>query len=304
MVDVVEGETLRDHLVAAVGGLPEFSAWQFVEAAIEALDDADTPRTPLCPCREPPPISSDRTDCARRRSARRPSAPRAARYARTAPLAGRIPTLAQLDTRTDEREPRGHDRAAPHADLPPRPSPLLTDRFARGPGPPPGTNRRSRPGCNAVHRYCRRDRRGRRPDRPPQPKEPLLDARLPPSPLSHEYRQPPSHRNPAAACRAPNAPPSSNGPARTPDTDDDYRPVASAMDEAQVAIIPVGTKSVAETPAPTAAPGRRPGSRTRHAPLPHRPRRRITGVRSRPHAAARNRLSANRCGVPRARRVR
>ena len=232
--DVVESDVLRDRLTLKMAAAPEFIAWQFVDAAIGCLQ-AGAP-------------STAGLDLAPERASVLPST--ATQPLSTGPepqtssseLARRIPTLLAHDRRAPTPRPdvppavdaaqRALERAllsAVNATTDPAPDDgALPTRFAMAASSVAEADVQIVPRGDAVT---------------------LIDARLPPLPLTERapkpgMRLPRVSRVAALKWAEPEA-----------GEDADYRPIGSALDEAQVSIIDKATQSEAQARAERRALG-------------------------------------------------
>ena len=261
--DVIESDVLRDRLTVAVAAAPEFMAWQFIDAALGCLDAGAQATTPI----------SNTTAIA----AARPDGPTlpppdaAAQPVRE--LAQRIPTLLAIAGRPAAR-PAAAQLVAPTApDL----------GLAVGPSPVDlAQNALSLALIGAVHSAEEQAAAAAARDADDleatrfataatgieeaevqiivrRPATSLIDTRLPPSPLTERGA---AHGLHPRVHRAPTL--NSADPAADRDDDDaDWRPRASALDEAHVAIIPTSMQSGARSRAERRALGVAP-ERERH----------------------------------------
>ncbi len=269
-IDVIESDVLRVHLTSALAAQPAFMAWQFVDAARACLEaaqhaagDAKASRSsPVIDAAfftvEPEPTvkSSPDVDLSRQMqtaaSRRAPLSELAVGHV----LATRIPTL-QAHERKGQEKPLAalgtNDRLALSA--PPSPEPEILRQPNSVASEPTGDllARLVPTSVDPTDTIFQTEAAGIREADVEivirQPKKQLLDARLPPLPLTNGMqdirpRPPRTTRTTAVKWIDPND-----------DAELDYRPVGSALDEAQVSIIATGTKSEAQSRAERRALG-------------------------------------------------
>ena len=243
-IDAVESDVLRARLTAALAAQPAFMAWQFVDAARACLEaamvssNASAVATPIDAAFYPvEPMDAAITSVVTTVAPSTPSGAGNATDAATAPaqvLATRIPTLQAHERRASTFKTIGHRLAAIEA-----PTDDYTHRVAQARDADDTRFQREAVGLSEadVEIVVR------------QPQKQLLDARLPPLPFATrtaDSRAGNVRMHRAAAVKW--VDPKENA-------DPDYRPVGSAMDEAQVAIIVTGEKSEAQSRAERRALG-------------------------------------------------
>jgi hypothetical protein len=267
-LDVMESDVLRDRLLQALASDPDFMAWQFVDAALGCLDanerakvatlvepaslslePADVmpiaPAAPtVVPALSPPTLEPLFVPCDHHSQVSVPP---------TRGLSLRIPTLQRHDMRS-----RGDTRALVDAEYAVRTSAVVAARASDAPRSfdeartlsgmvptpvPPGPLEADDTRFD-IHAIGIEEADVHIVVRSSKPAA-MIETRLPPLPLTE-----PGQKLPRAS-RASNLKWSDE----PEDARDGYRPVGSAMDEAQVTIIAVGVHSEAETRATRRALG-------------------------------------------------
>ena len=291
-LDVMESDILRDRLTLELSAESDFMAWQFVDAAMACLD-ADAMATAAVPpdtsASETTPVI-DPTCGAAETSANDPPAPDISQSGtipatsegdqRTTPdatmppaavlvpqmrdLSRRIPTLMPHEGRDVSWRSAPAERSFDVPILPATPTPGTATQPVALPPPPARAVLPTGPTAVAEERAAQPfetyfdgtatgiEEAEVQIIKRSAPANPIIDARLPPLPLTE-----PDGRLPRA---------SRSTAVKWADNDDnqsvDFHPVGSAMDEAQVTIIPVSTQNEAETRAGRRALGVAPDRET------------------------------------------
>lgn len=273
-LDVMEGDVLRDRLTVALSAEPDFMAWQFVDAAIACLDAGHKVKLAPLPANSAesvsaaaaaalqvdsqaehePAVALEQADVAAARVAQR--TPQEAAIPQMRELSTRIPTLLPHDGRF------GESRDATVHIVPAAVTPVALQTMESA-----DTGSSKTLGATAD---ADSDEDDHADDTQfdshavgieeadvqiiirPAPADTLVDARLPPSPLTERGgRLPRASRSTTVKWAD-----------QVEDEAVDFRPVGSAMDEAQVTIIDVAAKGEAQSRAERRALGVAPDRET------------------------------------------
>jgi hypothetical protein len=269
-IDVVESDVLRDHLTTALAAQPAFMAWQFVDAARACIETAHSVANDVegAACEAGPvktidaaffavepepvviaPLVNSEPDHAR--------AVPSSQYPVSQLLATRIPTLQVHEKRGQEKQLTAPESThylalpTPHPEEPEilrQPTNIITSDLKGQ-----LQARSASPSSDPANTLFQSEAVGIEEAEIEivirQPKKQLLDARLPPLPLTNGAQSSTPRKHKAGRTTAVKWIDPNDG------ADPDYRPVSSALDEAQVSIIATGTKSEAQSRAERRALG-------------------------------------------------